>query len=72
MHNLPRAEIEKKCIQHYIDRGYSEADSIAYLSRAINAKNDTELMRIYTCILKEENNTAPTNGNSLQKNFGQT
>ncbi|MBQ9142619.1 MAG: hypothetical protein IJX63_12680 [Lachnospiraceae bacterium] len=72
MNNLPRAEIEKICIQYYMNKGYSEADSIAYLSHALNEKDGNDLMRIYTCILKEENNTAPTHGNSLQKTFGQT
>ena len=72
MNNLPRAEIEKICIQHYVDRGYSEADSIAYLSHALKANDDTDLMRIYHCILEEENHTATANRNSLQKIFGQT
>ena len=71
MNKLPRAEIEKICIQHYVDRGNSEADSIAYLSHALNAKDDSELMRIYNCILEEENIIATQNGESLQKIFGQ-
>ena len=71
MNNLSRAEIEKRCIQHYVDRGNLETDSIAYLSHALNTKDDSELMRIYNCILKEENIIATQNGESLQNIFGQ-
>ena len=71
MNKLPRAEIEKICIQHYVDRGYSEADSISYLSAAINADTDDELIRIYNCILEEEKCTTKASGCSLQKIFGQ-
>ena len=42
-------EALKKCVEHYMERGYTEAQAMEYVARS-----EAEVFRVYNIIIEEE------------------